>query len=45
MPHLLILLPLFLTLMAGPMGLILYLVMRAVRRRQFLSEPAPFAVD
>ena len=44
-PHLLILVPLFFTLMAGPLGLLLYLVMRQVVRRQFLAEPGPIGRD
>lgn len=42
-PHLLVIVPLFFTLMAGPMGLLIYLVMRQIRRRAFLAEPTPFA--
>lgn len=42
-PHLLIILPLFFTLMAGPAGLLLYLVMRQVARRELIAEPSPFA--
>lgn len=42
-PHLLIIVPLFFTFMAGPMGLLLYLVMRQIARREVLAEPSPFA--
>ncbi|MEM9840262.1 MAG: ABA4-like family protein [Pseudomonadota bacterium] len=40
-PHLLIIVPLFFTFMAGPFGLILYLVMRQIARREVLAEPEP----
>ncbi len=42
-PHLLIVLPLLLTFFAGPLGLIIYLVMRQARRGEFLAEPSPFS--
>ncbi|NRA30049.1 MAG: DUF4281 domain-containing protein [Parvularculaceae bacterium] len=38
-PIFLIWIPLFFTLMAGPFGLILYLVIRQIRRREILVEP------
>ena len=38
-PHLLIVIPLFLTFMAGPFGLILYLVMRQIRLKTPIVEP------
>lgn len=42
-PHLLIIVPLFFTFMAGPFGLLLYLILRQLRRRTFLPMPHPFA--
>ncbi|MEM1381667.1 MAG: ABA4-like family protein [Pseudomonadota bacterium] len=37
----LIIIPLFFTLMAGPFGLILYLIMRQIARKSILIEPSP----
>ncbi|MEM6748592.1 MAG: ABA4-like family protein [Pseudomonadota bacterium] len=42
-PHILIIIPLFLTFMAGPFGLVLYLVLRQVRRKALVPMPHPFA--
>ncbi|MEM6912469.1 MAG: ABA4-like family protein, partial [Pseudomonadota bacterium] len=42
-PHLLIVVPLFFTFMAGPFGLLLYLILRQLRRRTLLPMPHPFA--
>lgn len=42
-PHLLIIVPLFFTFMAGPMGLFLYMIMRQIARRELPAEPSPFA--
>ncbi|GGY39924.1 ABA4-like family protein [Parvularcula lutaonensis] len=39
-PHLLVIVPLFFTFMAGPFGLLLYLVMRQVMRRELVAVPA-----
>lgn len=39
-PHLLLIVPLFFTFMAGPFGLLLYLVMRNMARREVLATPA-----
>lgn len=41
-PHILIIIPLFLTFMAGPFGLFLYLILRQIRRRAVLPMPHPF---
>ena len=38
-PHLLIIVPLFFTFMAGPFGLLLYLIMRQIRLKSVLAEP------
>lgn len=40
--HVFVLVPLFLTFMAGPVGLLLYLVVRQLRRGELLAEPTPF---
>ncbi|MEO1043225.1 MAG: ABA4-like family protein [Pseudomonadota bacterium] len=42
-PHILILVPLFFTLMAGPVGLLLYLILRQIRRKSLIPMPHPFA--
>jgi len=39
-PHLLFIVPLFFTFMAGPFGLLLYLIMRSIARREVLATPA-----
>ncbi|MEO1658831.1 MAG: ABA4-like family protein [Pseudomonadota bacterium] len=42
-PHILIIIPLFLTFMAGPFGLVLYLILRQLRRKSLVPMPHPFA--
>jgi hypothetical protein len=42
-PHLIAAVPLLLTFLAGPFGLLLYLIARQIKRRRFLAEPSPFA--
>jgi len=42
-PHLLVVVPLLLTFLAGPLGLLLYLVLRQARRGELLAEPSPFS--
>ncbi|MCQ8184937.1 ABA4-like family protein [Parvularcula maris] len=43
LPRLILVPALFFTLMAGPFGLLIYLVFRQVKLRSALAEPLPFA--